>query len=29
MRKDSQDKLSLEVILFDFDGSILGRYSGQ
>jgi len=29
MRKDSQDKLSLEVILFDFDGSILRRYSGQ
>ncbi len=29
MRKHSQEKVSLEVILFDFDGTVLARYSGQ
>ena len=29
MRKHSQEKVSLEIILFDFDGSVLARHVGQ
>lgn len=29
MRKHSKEEISIEVILFDFDGKILSRYSGQ
>ena len=29
MREHSQEKVSLEIILFDFDGSVLARHHGQ